>query len=217
MLKFKSSLFLGIVAASFFSGCDQNVIWDYENEKPRTVHVNTIIKQVCKTRDTVSFKLKEYELTLPCGASKELAASSFRGQDIDYSHQDYVEGILPLPVSFIHLRLMDPKIYNSYWEVPPPAGALIYISISSNSSNPNARSSPYQNCERYNKNEIWCKHSTDIAGTELIAGLHFNGGSTHALSAINITPEKRPWAYYPEDSWPQLYEHTERFVKSLIK
>lgn len=214
MLRFKPALFSGIFAASVFSGCGQNVNGEYKNEKPKTVHVNTIIKQVCKTRDTVSFKLNDYELTLPCGASKELAASPVRDQDIDYSHQDYVDGVLPLPVSLIHLRLMDPKTYNSYWDVPPPAGALIDISIPSNYSE---SFRPYQNCEHYRENEIWCKHSKIVPGTNIIARLHFNGGSTHALSDLKITPDKRPWAYYPEDSWPQLYEHTERFMKSIIK
>ena len=157
-----------------------------------------------------TFILNEYEITLPCAASEVFAASPPRGQDIDYTHQDYLEGVLPLPIRLLHFRLMDPQIYHSYWEYPPPAGALINISTA---LTPN----PSQKCEHYNAKEIWCKHNIIVSGTDLMAGLHFNGGQVHALSAKKITPENRPWEYYPEESWPQLYDLTERFVKSFIK
>ena len=193
---------------SVFSACGPNDTW--VNEKPKTDSVNTIIDQICETHDTVSFILKDYEITLPCAARKVFAASAPRNQDIDYTHQDYVEGVLPLPIRLLHFRLMDPQTYHSYWEDSPPAGALIYISTA---LTPN----PSQNCKHYSAKEIWCKHNIIVSGTDLMAGLRFNGGQVHALSTKKITPERRPWAYYPEDEWPELYDRTERFVKSLIK
>ena len=184
-----------------------------EIEKPK---VNTIITQICETHNTVSFILKDYEITLPCAARKVFAASAPRNQDIDYTHQDYVEGVLPLPIRILHFRLMDPQIYHSYWKDSPPVGAILDLHIPVNPEFSQNRK-PSQNCKHYSKIEIWCEHLMVVSDTILIAQLQFNGGPTHALSTKKITPERRPWAYYPEDEWPELYDRTERFVKSLIK
>ena len=153
---------------------------------------------------------------MPCAARKVFAASAPRNQDIDYTHQDYVERVLPLPIRLLHFRLMDPQIYHSYWKDSPPVGAILDLHIPVNPEFSQNRK-PSQNCKHYSKIEIWCEHLMVVSDTILIAQLQFNGGPTHALSTKKITPERRPWAYYPEDEWPELYDRTERFVKSLIK
>ena len=184
-----------------------------EIEKPK---VNTIITQICETHDTVSFILKDYEITLPCAARRVFAASPSRNEDIDYTHHDYVEGVLPLPIRVLHFRLMDPEIYHSYWEDPPPAGVALNLYISANPDfSPNSK--PSQRCEHYSSQSIRCDHLVVVPDTILMTQLKFNGGKTQVFSAKKITSESRPWAYYPEDEWPELYDRTERFVKSLIK
>lgn len=216
MLSFKPVLFWQTIAVIVYAALSSNCVRIDDKEKPKTVHVNTIINQVCETRDTVSFTLNDYEITLPCDASKEFAVSPTLDHNIDYSQQSYVEGVLPLPIRVLHFRLMDPEIYHPMWENPPPTGVILNLHIPVNSKSSQDRK-PSQKCDYYSTKEVWCNHLILISDTDVVAQLEFNGGPTHALSALNIIPERRPWAYYSEESWPQLYERTELFVKSLIK
>lgn len=205
----------GALIMAGLSGCEAYDADFDDKEKPRAVHVNTVIEQVCETRDTVSFILKEYEITLPCDASKQFAASPPRDHNIDYSQLDYIEGVQPLPVRLLHFRLMDPEVYHPLWGNPPPTGVIINLHVPMHTQPPQNRK-PSQRCYPLGA-KVWCNHIIFISDTVLVAQLEFSAGATPSVSNQKNTYEKYPWASYPEETWPHLYERTEFFVKSIIK
>lgn len=169
-----------------------------------------LIDQICDTRETVSFVLEDYKFTLPCQAREHFSFGLVENQTVDYANTDYKIGRSAIPIHALHFFRKDPKIYN--WEVLRPPGTKLSLYLS-----PHTKIS--HNCKHFKPKQIWCDHSLFARGTDLTIRLTFNAGPIHYTShrSREITPEKYPWAYYPEDKWPELHEQTQKFVESILE
>lgn len=169
-----------------------------------------LIDQICDTRETVSFVLEDYKFNLPCQAREHFSFGLVENQTVDYAHPDYKSGHSSIPIRGLYFYFKELVLYN--WEVPRPAGTYLGLYIS-----PHTKVS--HNCKHATPKQIWCDHSLFAHGTDLTIRLTFNAGSMHYGSYRNreISPERYPWAYYPEDKWPELHEQTQKFVDSILE
>lgn len=188
----------------------------FNYEKPyketRIDHFSSVdfVKSVCATQETVSFVLEDYKFNLPCQAREHFSFGRVENQTVDYANPDYKSGLSPIPIRGLYFYFKELKLYN--WDVPRPPGTYLGLYIS-----PNTKIS--YNCKTLTPKEIWCDHSLFAHGTNLTIRLTFNAGPIHYMSHLNkeIVPEKHPWAYYPEDKWPELHEQTQKFVESIFE
>ena len=176
---------------------------------------DALIKERCKVDNNVLFSLREYTIKLPCAYVGNVEYFSYDSDKTDYNDPLLAKGVRPIPVSSFQFSVESADKHEVFSDAKPPLGVVLNISYDENDTDKiidkcfnELRPSTYE--------RLWCQHNIPIKGVKLIAGLRFNA-TQYSFSKIPITPDSFPYAYYPEDEWPQLYIETEAFVKSLLQ
>jgi len=205
---FHKSTIFAIVTAMCLVACGRQDTTTLKR-KATSVAFKKLVKVHCAASDTVKFSLEDTVIKLPCQHVQLFPDH----RDVNYAHPSYLEGGKPIPLRSLQLMVQSPDYLDATWDVSPPIGVTINVYVK---TDPRVS----QNCEIYDSPErSYCRHYIAITGTKLGATLRFNG---HEIPGISISrepiqPDSFPYAYYPENKWPQLYEQTGLFVKSLLQ
>ena len=205
----KSTIF-AIITAMCLVACDGQGDSSTRKRKATSEAFKKLVRAHCAASDTVMYSLDDTVIELPC---KHAQLSPHHHREVNYAHPSYLEGGEPIPLQSLQLEVKSPDYLDEVWDISPPIGVLVNLYAKNNSN-------LSQECKTFESKAIWCHHYIAIDGTNLGATLRFNAHSIPAFSSWtgkNITPDDFPYAYYPKNSWPQLYEQFEIFAESLLK